>query len=66
MMDPYELAKQHREDMLREVKRNRLARVLWANCKRHAGRASALMWDLERIAGRLLKLLRRTLRNAGY
>ena len=60
-----ELAKQRREEMLREVGRNRLAKALRAARKRHAGRRSALAWEMKRQAGLLLKFLRRTLRNAG-
>ncbi len=49
-----------------EVEQNRLAKALWEACKRRGveGRASSLAWELERIAGRLLKLLR-SLKRAG-
>jgi hypothetical protein len=63
MMD-LQLAKQHREEMLREVELNRQAKVLRAAPKGHAGRRSTLVWEIERHAGRLLKLLR-LMRNAG-
>lgn len=58
--------KQRREQMLREVERNRRAKALRAVCKRRHGRRSALVWEMKRQAGRLLKFLRRTWRNAGY
>ena len=65
--------KQRRQEMMREVEQNRLAKALRASRKkrRGAGRAWALdwglAWELERIAGRLLKLLRslRSARNRG-
>jgi hypothetical protein len=57
---------QRREEMLREARQNRLAKALRdSRERRDAGRASSsLAWELRRIAGRLLKLLR-ALRNAG-
>lgn len=61
-MDPYEVIRQHREEVAREIKQNRLARELRMGRKRRAGvdneRVSALMWELERIVGRLVKPLR--------
>ena len=60
MMDIH-LVKQHSEEMLREVELNRQAKALWAAGN---GRASALVWEMKRYAGRLLKLLR-LMRNAG-
>jgi hypothetical protein len=60
-----ELAKQRREELLREVKLNRLAKRVRATRKQHDGRRSALVWETKRYAGGLLKSLRRTLRNAG-
>jgi len=63
MMD-LQLAKQHREEMLREVELNRQANALRAAGKGRARRRSALVWEMNRHAGRLLKLLG-TLRNAG-
>ena len=59
-----ELAKQRREEMLREAELNRQAKALRATRKRGAGRRSALVWEMKRQAGRLLKLLR-AMRNAG-
>ena len=58
--------KQRREELLREVERNRLVKTLRATRKRRTGRKSALVWEMKRHAGSLLKLLRRTLRNVGY
>jgi hypothetical protein len=58
--------KQRREEMLREVEGNRRAKALRAVRKRGHGRRSTLVWEMKRQAGRLLKLLRKTLRNAGY
>ncbi len=65
MMD-YQLWKQRREEVMREVELNRLAKRLRATRKRRTGRRSAVVWEMKRHAGRLLKFLRRTLRNAGY
>ena len=59
-----ELAKQRREELLREAELNRRAKALRATRKRREGRRSALVWEMKRQAGRLLKLLR-TLRDAG-
>jgi hypothetical protein len=59
-----ELAKQRREEMLREAERNRQAKALRAARKRRAGRRSGLVWEIKRHAGRLFKRLR-TLRIAG-
>ena len=59
-----ELAKQRREEVMREVELERLAKRLRAVRKRRAGRRSALVWEMKRQAGRLLKLLR-AMRNAG-
>ena len=57
--------KQRREEIEQEVRQNRLAKALRSSRKRRGpDRASPLRWELERIAGRLLKLLR-NLRNAG-
>ncbi len=57
MMD-FERWKQRREEMLREVGRNRLAKRVRAARKRRAGRRSTLVWEMKRHAGRLLKFLR--------
>ena len=61
-----ELAKQRREELLREAELRRRAKALQAACKWGAGRRSALAWEMKRYAGSILKLLRRTVRNAGY
>jgi hypothetical protein len=53
-----ELAKHRREEVLREAERNRLVKALRAARKRRASRRSVLVWEVRRIAGRLLKLLR--------
>jgi hypothetical protein len=58
------LVEKHREEMLREVELNRQAKALRSAGKRRAGRRSALVWEMKRHAGRLLKLLR-LMRNAG-
>ena len=65
MMDS-QLWKQRHEEVMREVELNRLAKRVQATRKRGTGRRSALVWEIKRYAGGLLKLLRRTLRNAGY
>jgi hypothetical protein len=62
----FQLAKQCREEVMREVELNRLAKRLRATHKRRAGRRSTLVWEMKRYAGVLLKLLRRILRNDGY
>ena len=59
-----ELLKQRHEELLREAEINRQARALRATGKRGAGRNSTLAWEIKRLVGSLLKLLRRTLRNA--
>jgi hypothetical protein len=65
-MRSLELAKQRREEMLREVERNRLVKALRAARKRRdGGRRSALVWEMKRHAGSFRKLLRRTLKDAG-
>jgi hypothetical protein len=61
MADPYEVIRQRREEMAREVKQNRLARELWRFRRRRTGvsdRALDLTWELVRIAGRLLKIVK--------
>ena len=65
MMDS-QLAKQHREEVMREVELNRLVRALRATRKLHDGGRSAVVWEMKRHAGGLLKFLRKTLSNAGY
>ena len=60
-----ELAKQRREELLREAELSHQARALQATRGRRAGRwLSVPVWEIKRHAGRLLKILR-TLRNAG-
>jgi hypothetical protein len=64
MMD-LEVLKRHREEMIREVDQNRLAKSLRKTPRPHSsGPLSALEWELKRISGRLLKFLR-TSRKAG-
>jgi hypothetical protein len=63
MMD-LQLAKQHREEMLREAESNHKAKALRAARKQRAGGRAAPVWEIKRHAGRLLKLLG-TLRIAG-
>jgi hypothetical protein len=58
MMD-LQLLMQHREEMLREVELNRQTEALRAAGKGRAGRRSALVWEMNRYAGHLLKLLGR-------
>jgi hypothetical protein len=61
-MFDFETWKQHHEQMVREVEQDRLAKALRDSRKRGgSGRASSPLWELKRIIGRLLKLLR----NAG-
>ena len=61
-----ELAKQRREELLREAELSRQAKALRAACKGGAGRRSALVWEIKRYAVGFLKVLRRTSRKAGY
>ena len=63
MMD-YKLWKQRHGEMLREAELSRQTKALRETRKRHAGRRSALVWEMKRHAGRLLKFLRGG-RNAG-
>ena len=58
MMD-LQLLMQHREEMLHEVELNRQTEALRAAGKGRAGRRSALVWEMNRYAGHLLKLLGR-------
>jgi hypothetical protein len=58
MMMNLELAKQRREELLREAEMSRQAKALRAARKRGAGRRSALVWEIKRYAGGLLKYLR--------
>ena len=59
-MDLYEVAKERREELVREAELSRLARRRKATRKRRAGMSSAsvLMSELERDVRGLLKLLR--------
>jgi hypothetical protein len=59
-----ELAKQRREELLREAEFSGRTKALRAVRKRRSGRRSALVWEIKRYAGDLLKLVR-VLRNAG-
>ena len=63
-MMSWELAKQRHEELLREAEMNRRARALRAARKRREGRRSALVWEIKRYAGSLLKSLR-ALRKVG-
>ncbi len=55
-----ELAKQRREEMVREAEQRRLARAVRDSRERRrgSGLVSSLVWELKRDAGRLRKLLR--------
>jgi hypothetical protein len=64
MMD-FQYAKQRREELLREAEVSRQAKALRATRKWGASRRSALVWEIKRHTGRLLKRLRKTLRNVG-
>jgi hypothetical protein len=55
MMSPLGLRQRRHEEILREAER---ARVADAGCKRRRNRT--LTWELERVAGLLLKLPRRS------
>jgi hypothetical protein len=58
MMDP-QVSRQRREEMLHQAERGRVAGALpAADCKRRPDRT--LAWELQRVAGLLLKLLRRS------
>jgi hypothetical protein len=52
-----ELAKQRREELLREAERNRQAKVWRAARNRRDGGRAAPVWEIKRHAGRLFKLL---------
>jgi len=49
--------RQHREDMRREAERDRPGRALRAERKRGTDRTVSPAWELQRIAGLLLKVL---------
>ena len=55
-----ELLTQRHEQMVREAEENRLASVLRERSKRRSAgvRESSLVWELKRLGGHLLKLLR--------
>jgi hypothetical protein len=53
-----ELAKQRREELLREAELRRRAKALRAAHKGDASRRSTVVWELKRQAQRLLKLLK--------
>ena len=53
-----ELAKQRREELLREAEMSRRAKALRATRKRRDRQTSILVWEMKRHAERLLKLLR--------
>ena len=58
MMD-FETWKQRRKEMMREALQNHLAKALRESHKRRVPRrVSPLVWELKRVTGRLLKLLR--------
>lgn len=55
----FETWKRRREEMMREAERNRLAKKLRASREpRGPGRMSGIAWDLARISGRMVKLLK--------
>ena len=53
-----ELAKQRREELLREAELRRRAKALRAAHKGDASQRSTVVWELKRQAQRLLKLLK--------
>jgi len=57
MMDP-QVSRQRREEMLHQAERGRVEGALPADCKRRPDRT--LAWELQRVAGLLLKLLWRS------
>jgi hypothetical protein len=57
MVDP-QVWRQRREEMLSQAERGRVAGAIPADCKRRPDRT--LAWELQRVAGLLLKLLRRS------
>ena len=59
-----ELVNQRHEERLHEAEVSRQATALRATRKLRESRRSAVVWEMKRHAGRLLKLLR-TLRNSG-
>ena len=63
-MMSFEFAKQRREELLREAELSHRTKALRAVRRRRSGRISALVWEIKRYAGGLLKLVR-VMRNAG-
>ena len=57
-MNPY-VWRQRREDTMRAAERERLVRTLQADRKKRANRAFSLAWEVRRMSGLLLKILRR-------
>lgn len=58
MMD-LQVWKQHREEMMQEVRQNRLAKELRGSRRRRvSGLAYSLVWELRRLAGYVRKLRR--------
>jgi hypothetical protein len=60
-----ELERQRREELLREAEISRRAKALRATRKRGASWRSALVWEIKRHTGRILKRLGKILRNVG-
>jgi hypothetical protein len=58
IMNPY-VWRQRRGDTMRESERDRLVRALRADRKKRIIRTFLLAWELRRMAGLLLKSLRR-------
>ena len=59
-----ELAKQRREELLREAELSYRTKASRAVRRRRSGRRSALVWEIKRYTGGLLKLVR-VMRDAG-
>jgi hypothetical protein len=64
-MTDFQIWKQRRDELLRGAQMSHRAKALRATRKWRADGKPALVWEMKKHAGRLLKLLRRTLRNAG-
>ena len=58
----YYIWRQRREDMMREVQRDRLNKALRADRNK---RTFSLAWELRRMAGLLLKFFRRLVTRSG-
>jgi hypothetical protein len=63
-MTNWEAWQQSREEMVREVRLNRLAKTLRAGCKTRGSRVFLVTWELGRSAG-LLNKFARTLKYSG-